>query len=81
MNAGVRWLVLAALFVGTVYGQVPTAPHRRVASPEIRADRTVTFRIIAQKAETVELTGEFLEAAVLLTKDESGVWSVHARTD
>ena len=76
MNAGVRWLVLAALFVGTVYGQVPTAPPRRVASPEIRADRTVTFRIIAQKAETVELTGEFLEAAVLLTKDESGVWSV-----
>ena len=76
MNAAVRGLVFTGLVVGTCYGQTPTTPPQRVTSPEIHGDHTVTFRIIAPKAETVQLTGEFLEAAVLLTKDESGVWSV-----
>lgn len=58
-------------------------------SPEIHADKTVTFRFFAPKADTVVLTGDFLPTMkqqsrfgpidvpqpVLLNKDEKGVWS------
>jgi enterochelin esterase-like enzyme len=45
-------------------------------SPEIAADRQVTFRLRAPKASEVVLTGEFLKADQKLTKGADGVWSV-----
>jgi enterochelin esterase family protein len=47
-------------------------------SPEVLADRLVTFRILAPKASEVTLTGDWLGSAPApkLTKDDRGVWSV-----
>jgi enterochelin esterase family protein len=47
-----------------------------VKSPEIAADRHVTFRILAPKATEVTLIGEFIEGSKSLTKDDKGLWSV-----
>lgn len=44
-------------------------------SPEVHADRRVTFRVFASKASEVAVTGEFGSRAVPLSKDAEGVWS------
>lgn len=50
-------------------------------SPEVRPDRTVTFRLFAPKASEVVLMGspgilEFLKEPKPLQKDDKGVWSL-----
>src|SRR5919107_462683 len=50
-------------------------------SPEIHADRTVTFRLFAPKASEVVLMGspgilEVIKKPMPLQKDEKGVWSL-----
>ncbi|MEO8368323.1 MAG: alpha/beta hydrolase-fold protein [Candidatus Solibacter sp.] len=53
------------------------AAAARPVSPEIHADRTVTFRLAAPKATEVTLNGSWEGAKDLkMTKDESGLWSV-----
>jgi len=56
------------------------APGRgapRPVSPEIHADKTVTFRLAAPKAGEVTLNGSWEGAKdIKMTKDESGLWSV-----
>jgi enterochelin esterase family protein len=47
-----------------------------VVSPEVKADRTVTFRFRAPDAKQVTLIGELDGKTYPMTKDESGVWSV-----
>lgn len=47
-----------------------------VVSPEVRADRTITFRFRAPNAQQVTLIGELDGKTYPMTKDESGVWSV-----
>jgi hypothetical protein len=47
-----------------------------VQSPEIGADRRVTFRLNAPKAQEVALTGEFLKGETPLVKGADGVWTV-----
>jgi len=48
-----------------------------VVSPEVHADRTVTFRIRAPKATDVVLNGEWKGGGKLaMTKDEQGIWGV-----
>jgi enterochelin esterase-like enzyme len=48
-----------------------------VRSPEVTADRTVTFRLRAPKAEAVELVGEVMQGTgpQAMTKGADGVWS------
>ena len=51
----------------------------RVTSPEVAADRHVTFRILAPKAETVRLSGGDIPnvgQGADMTKDPNGVWEV-----
>jgi len=51
----------------------------RVVSPEVSADRKVTFRILAPKAESVRLGGSDipgLSRGAAMTKDPNGVWEV-----
>jgi len=51
----------------------------QVVSPEVAADRRVTFRLYAPNAGTVTLHGDFFREGVpgpALTKDATGVWSV-----
>jgi len=49
-----------------------------LVSPEVQADRKVTFRIRAPKATEVSFYGDFMPVGSLekMTKDASGVWSV-----
>ena len=60
-----------------------------IVSPEVKADHTVTFRILAPAADTVQITGDFLPPAKMKTKwgvmdvpgkanlikDDKGVWT------
>ena len=48
----------------------------QLVSPEVKADRTVTFRFRAPKANAVTLIGELDGTTYPMTKDEAGVWSV-----
>jgi enterochelin esterase family protein len=59
------------------------APADTLVSPEVHADRTVTFRVRAPMATTVTLTGDWLATTATptggvlpMTKDADGVWSV-----
>ena len=63
----------------------PPAPQGRgggrggpppVVSPEVDADKSVTFRFRAPNAKEVTLIGELDGKTYPMTKDESGVWSV-----
>jgi enterochelin esterase-like enzyme len=47
-----------------------------VRSPEISADRHVTFRLRAPAAGSVVVSGEFMKGAEPLVKDADGVWSL-----
>jgi enterochelin esterase family protein len=49
---------------------------RPVVSPEVHADRTVTFRLRAPEVREVSVTGELLDGPFALTKGADGVWSV-----
>ena len=53
-------------------------PPAAVRSPEVHADRTVTFRLRASSASSVELVGEVLQGKgpVAMVKGADGVWSI-----
>jgi enterochelin esterase family protein len=48
----------------------------QIVSPEVRADRTITFRFSAPNAKEVVLIGELDGKTHPMTRDERGVWSV-----
>ena len=59
--------------------QRPRSRGPRVISPEVAADRHVTFRILAPKAEAVLLSGSDIPGVgrgADMTKDPNGVWEV-----
>lgn len=54
----------------------PPAPRPPpVVSPEIQADRSVTFRIKAPQAKEVVVRGQWAKAPLALSKGEHDVWS------
>ena len=55
-----------------------TAPQAApaVVSPEVSADRRVTFRLRAPDAADVQVAGEFMQGSRPLVKGEEGVWSL-----
>jgi enterochelin esterase-like enzyme len=67
------------LVLGTANARAQRGPSRgpRFVSPEVHADRTVTLRVLAPKADSVRLTGEILNGGrpPALVRDLSGVWS------
>jgi len=63
--------LLAIVGATTVWAQAAT-----VRSPEVAADRRVTFRLLAPKATDVSLSGEFMTGAKPFQKDEKGLWSI-----
>ena len=77
--------VLAVAMLGVTLAPAQDAPARQKkagmrfqqgpVSPEVHADRTVTFRLRAPKAAEVSVSGE-IGAAGKMTKDDKGVWSV-----
>jgi 1,4-alpha-glucan branching enzyme len=68
---------------GSVLGADQPASRGRfgpqVVSPEVLADRTVTFRILAPNASDVRVSGNDMPEigqGVEMTKGDEGVWSV-----
>lgn len=47
-----------------------------LVTPEVKADRTVTFRFRAPNAQEVTLVGELDGRTYPMTKDDNGIWSV-----
>ena len=68
-------IVAAVLFSVTATGwsQPASSP---VTSPEVGADRRVTFRLLAPQAQSVLLTGEFMAGSRPLERDANGLWSL-----
>ncbi len=54
--------------------QPPRGPL--VVSPQVNADKSVTFRYLAPAASEVKLGAQFEKAPVAMTKDAQGIWSV-----
>lgn len=79
-------LLLSVLFsaatIGFAADAVTNAPAPRrqgpgpVRSPEIQADRQVTFRLQAAKASEVIVNGQWSNGKASMTKGTNGVWSV-----
>lgn len=84
-------LLVIALCItcGSVSAQQALFGGQMPQSPEIHADKTVTFRCMAPGAQKVQITGDFLPTRKIdtpmgkfdapgvadLTKDDKGVWS------
>ncbi len=69
------FVLIALVSAGVVHGQRGRGGPALV-SPEIHADRTVTFRWLAPNARDVALGAELDGTAHPMTKDAAGVWSV-----
>ncbi len=70
-------LLVALTCIPSASAQVRGPQGPRVISPEIAADRCVTFRILAPKAEDVRLAGGDIPGVGQgkeMTKDTNGVW-------
>jgi enterochelin esterase-like enzyme/lysophospholipase L1-like esterase len=67
--------VVLVAFAATTDAQ---GPPPAVRSPEVHSDRTVTFRLRAPSATSVDLVGEVLQGKgpQAMTKGADGVWSV-----
>lgn len=73
------------LHAQTTTPSAPTAPATRAAttparpapivSPEINADRSVTFRLRAPNAKQVSVRGQWTKDPLALTRADDGVWS------
>lgn len=67
-----RNVVAAGIALGTYLSYA----SGQAISPEVSADRHVTFRLMAPKATEVSVSGEFMKGHASLTKDDKGLWSV-----
>lgn len=67
-----RRLSFLLLIATAVCAQAPPS----LVSPEVHADRRVTFRLRAPNAKQVELRGDLGVSPQQLSKDEHGVWTV-----
>ncbi|OOG77878.1 esterase [Algoriphagus sp. A40] len=83
MKLNFRILILAVYLVtGTAINvqaqEISAMQAPRVVSPEVNADKSVTFRILSEKATEVTLNGSWMgfRETLPLTKGEQGVWSV-----
>ena len=81
-------LILCALCAGTLSAQEALWSGSQVTSPVVNADGSVTFNLVAPKAITVEVTGDFLPPQKIETprgsyeapgvaklEEKNGVWT------
>ena len=83
-------MLAAVLALGLPASAQQNAQAPQVVSPELRPDRTVVFRLLAARAQSVRVTGSDIPVLATggrgaaagtpppgqMTKDESGVWSL-----
>jgi enterochelin esterase family protein len=71
--------LLALFFTLHVQAQenLPSGQRKEIISPEIHADNSVTFRLMAPNANQVSVTGDFLvqQETAKMTNNADGVWS------
>ena len=67
-------LMIAMMVCGMSYAQQAIFQGRGVTSPEINADKTVTFRVRAPKAITVQVSGDCIEGRTANMTEKDGVW-------
>ncbi len=64
------------LIAASSWGQQSLWNTTTEVSPQINSDNSVTFRMLAPKANSVQVTGDFQTAkSTDMVKDEKGVWS------
>ncbi len=81
-------IAFAILSIANTFAQQALFGNKPLVSPEINANNTVTFRLYAPKAVTVQVTGDFLPKSKVQTpfgtqesdgvadmKEENGVWT------
>jgi len=74
-KAGIAVVVLLCTIAA--YAQLGRPQGPRVVSPEILSDKKVTFRLLAPKAGSVALNGNWDGGTnIQMTKDDQGIWSV-----
>ena len=74
-----RKIIIATILAAGVTLFAQQTPPPSVVSPEVRSDRSITFRIVAPKAESVKLAGGDIPnngQGAPMTKGENGVWEV-----
>lgn len=79
-----RTLFVASVLIATTNAQ--SAPAARVGgrgnapppivSCEVKADRSVTFRLRAPEATDVKVGGDFIQGPQQMTKQDDGIWTV-----
>jgi len=68
-------IFLGMLFTSSItLGQPPRGPF--IVSPQVHADKQVTFSYLDPNAREVKLSGQFLKSDVPLQKDSLGIWTV-----
>lgn len=79
MSKRFLFFLIATAAILTAVAQQSLWGGSKLTSPEINPDNTVTFRLLAPNADSVQLTGDFLPAEahgkVNLVKDKEGVWT------
>jgi len=68
--------IVLTMFILGICAVAPAQRQRSVVSPEVGADRKITFRLRAPEAQKVLLTANFLSESQPLTKDAEGLWAV-----
>lgn len=62
---GISWLATA---------QPPRGPL--ILSPQVNANKTITFRYLAPQAKDVKLSAQFEKGPLPMIKDTAGIWSI-----
>ena len=72
-------IALLAALASLPFALAQTPAPDGLVSPEVRADRTVTFRVRAPEAKSVTLYGDWMPLGKPepMMKDDAGVWSIH----
>jgi enterochelin esterase-like enzyme len=75
---GILAVLLASICFPAVAARGQATRPDATLSPEVHADRKVTFRVRAPKASEVTLTGDWMAtgAKEAMTKGDGGVWSI-----
>ncbi|MDR2954486.1 MAG: esterase [Prevotella sp.] len=58
-----------------IFAQQALWNRPEMVSPEIHADNTVTFRLLAPDSKEVKLTGDWFQGDIAMAKDDTGMWS------
>jgi enterochelin esterase-like enzyme len=79
LKYGAAFLFTVALLTSTLFAQEAPWMRRRVVSPEIHTDNSVTFRIFAPDASKISLSGGWMQGwgtSEPLVRNDTGLWSL-----